>query len=89
MSVAPPAYPGLQVGSVRRFEWYLDEHDHPIGTPRTLVGTVDAIEAERVVLWVSERGFGAANGWWAHLKNEDAEKHALRPTNLKREFKNC
>ncbi|MEW1922194.1 hypothetical protein [Streptomyces sp. NPDC088360] len=89
MNAVPPSYAGLQVGNVRRFEWYLDEHDHPTDTPRTLVGTVDAVQADRIVLWVRDPKFGTAGGWWAYLKNEDAEKHALRPTNLTRDLKNC
>ncbi|WP_329147119.1 hypothetical protein OIU91_16440 [Streptomyces sp. NBC_01456] len=74
-------YADLEVGNVRRFEWFMCEHDYPTDTPRTLVGTVDSIQPDHVVLWVRDRKTGAAGGWWAHLKNEDAEKHQLRPVN--------
>ncbi|MEV7870169.1 hypothetical protein AB0P17_29680 [Streptomyces sp. NPDC088124] len=74
-------YAGLKVGDVRRFDWYVNEDGQPIDTPRTLVGTVDSIEHSHVSLWVRDPKFGISGGWWAHLKNQDTEKHALRPTN--------
>ncbi|MGW3763050.1 hypothetical protein [Streptomyces sp. NPDC005131] len=82
-------YADLELGDIRRFEWFLSDHDYPTDTPRTLVGTVDAVQADRIVLWVGDPEFGTAGGWWAHLKNEDAQKHNLRPTDLKADRKNC
>ncbi|MGW6604827.1 hypothetical protein [Streptomyces sp. NPDC055036] len=75
-------YADLKVGNVRRFEWFMCEHDYPTDTPRTLVGTVDSVQAGQVVLWVRDPSFKSAGGWWAHLKNEDAERHMLRPAKI-------
>ncbi|WP_326745368.1 hypothetical protein [Streptomyces sp. NBC_01760] len=82
-------YADLEVGAVRRFEWFECKDGYPIDTPRTLVGTVDSVQASQIVLWVRQPGYGTSGGWWAHLKNEDAQKHNLRPANLKADRKNC
>jgi hypothetical protein len=71
-------YVDLEVGAVRRFEWWLDEDGYDLTEARELVGTVDAVDANGVCLWVKDKSW-PGGGWWARLRNEDAPRHALRP----------
>ncbi|MFC9755147.1 hypothetical protein [Streptomyces sp. NPDC056921] len=83
-TVIESPYKGLAVGQRRLFEWYWDADGHPITEPVTLVGSVEKVQDGGVTFWVSDNRTGG-HGWWAHLKNEDAAKHAVRTVDLKPE----
>ncbi|MGW3860401.1 hypothetical protein ACWEDZ_02810 [Streptomyces sp. NPDC005047] len=74
----------LKVGCVRRFEWFHGPDGTPVDTPITLVGTVDQVKPEQVQLWVRDATYDTG-GWWAAIKAEEVDRHALRPTNLKQD----
>ncbi|MFC9505479.1 hypothetical protein [Streptomyces sp. NPDC057002] len=75
-------FKNLKVGSKRRFEWFLDIEGRETRIPRTLVGTVDDVTPEKVLLWVRDEAY-TGGGWWAPVKAEDADRHSLRAVNLK------
>ncbi|MGI5137775.1 hypothetical protein [Streptomyces sp. CA-106110] len=70
-------FTGLTVGEMRRFDWFYDDAGRPTDTPITLIGTVDFMEPDRIVLWVRDLSYGAG-GWWATIRAADAPRHSLR-----------
>ncbi|MFF8918058.1 hypothetical protein ACF08M_33330 [Streptomyces sp. NPDC015032] len=86
-TVIESPYQDLAVGQRRLFEWYWDADGRPITEPVTLVGTVEKVKDSGVTFWVTDNRMGG-HGWWAHLKNKDAAKHAIRTVDLKPQTKN-
>ncbi|NIY68109.1 hypothetical protein [Streptomyces malaysiensis] len=81
--IAESPYAELKVGDLRLFAWFHDADGHSLTEPITLVGTVDRITQDAVSLWVEDNRYEPSRGWWARLRAEDADKHALRPVDLK------
>ncbi|MCX5103471.1 hypothetical protein [Streptomyces sp. NBC_00439] len=86
-TVIESPYQDLAVGQRRQFEWYWDADGRPMTEPVTLVGTVEKVKDSGVTFWVPDNRMGG-HGWWAHLKNEDAVKHAVRTVDLRPGSKN-
>ena len=71
----------LEVSDIRRFDWFYAADGSPVTEPIILVGVVDLVKPDAVVLWVRDAAYDGG-GWWASLKAEDAAKHSLRLVQL-------
>ncbi|MEV5264753.1 hypothetical protein [Streptomyces werraensis] len=68
----------LTVGMVRRFEWWSEPDGQALLEPVSLLGTVTAVTAGAVELWVRNRSL-PEGGFTARIKADDAARHSVRP----------
>lgn len=77
-------FTGLKPGDERRFEWFDGFDGMPLEQPTTFVGRVSQVKPDVVFLWVTDPEH-RQGGWRAEIKASNADRHALRPLDLKQD----